>query len=187
MPRTRFYNRRFASRAPATNTTSGDSPPSAVGNPPAFDFETDRGDAAFTPSSSEEGAGPPCGHPASSSSALDGASLASGRSAVRPRACALGTGAIERRSFIGCWRLRRIGPSDTSLHDRAGTRERPRSLPPELLFQPGTSMHRPSRSSRCLPPGKTRRRLFRAPSSALPPLAGGAAAARFHRCSKNLD
>jgi hypothetical protein len=34
-------------------------------------------------------------------------------------------------------------------------------------------MRRPSRSSRCLPPRKTRRRLFRAPSSALPPLAGG--------------
>jgi hypothetical protein len=49
MPRIRFYNRRFASRAPATNITFGDCPPSAVGNPPTLDFETDPGDATFPP------------------------------------------------------------------------------------------------------------------------------------------
>lgn len=33
MPRTRFYNRRFTSRAPVGNTTSGDHLPSALGDP----------------------------------------------------------------------------------------------------------------------------------------------------------
>jgi hypothetical protein len=37
---------------------------------------------------------------------------------------------------------------------------------------------------RCLPPEKTARALFREPGGALPTLAGGAAAARFHRCSR---
>jgi hypothetical protein len=64
MPRTRFYNRRFAPRAPMTNITSGDCPSSTVGNPPAFDFEIACWIArALGARVSSGDAGPPCGHP----------------------------------------------------------------------------------------------------------------------------
>jgi len=69
----------FTSRALAWSAISGDYPPSAVGNPPAFRIETVF--ARAFPPLVEDGAGPPCGHPASSSPALDGAAPASGRSA----------------------------------------------------------------------------------------------------------
>jgi len=64
MPRTRFYNRRFAPRAPMTNITFGASSPSTVGNPPAFDFEIAcwTADALGVRVSSGD-AGPPYGHP----------------------------------------------------------------------------------------------------------------------------
>jgi hypothetical protein len=81
MPRNRFYNRRFASRAPVPDTTSGDCLSSAVGNPPAFDFEA-RPEHGLSGLMSETSAGPPCGHPASSDFALDGATPASGPSAT---------------------------------------------------------------------------------------------------------
>ena len=54
---------------PRRNITSGDCPPSAVGNPPAFDIETAPG-RRVSALSSEDRAGPPCGHPASSGSVL---------------------------------------------------------------------------------------------------------------------
>jgi hypothetical protein len=64
MPRIRFYNRRFAPRAPMTNITFGDRPSSTVGNPPAFDFEIACWTArALGARVSSGDAGPPCGHP----------------------------------------------------------------------------------------------------------------------------
>jgi hypothetical protein len=77
MPRIRFYNRRFTSRAPANEHHLWRLRPSAVGNPPAFDFETASGEhgSAASPGSC---AGPPRGHPTSSSCVLDGTPPASG-------------------------------------------------------------------------------------------------------------
>jgi len=50
------------------------------------------GESSVSAVSSEDGAGPPCGHPASNSSVLDGTSPASGRPTARLRARALGPG-----------------------------------------------------------------------------------------------
>jgi hypothetical protein len=137
--------------------------------------------------SSEDGTGPPCGHPASSSSALDGTSLASGRPTLRPSRSRARAGTKSAAAFSAAGDSAESNPLTPLFTTGARTRERPLSRSTELPSSRGTSMRRPSRSSRCLPPRKTRRRLFRAPSSALPPLASGAVAARFHRCSKNLD
>jgi hypothetical protein len=74
----RFYNRRFASRAPAETPPSETVRRAPWENPPAFDFQI-----LLEPRVSaiaEEDAGPPRGHPASDSRALDGALPASGRS-----------------------------------------------------------------------------------------------------------
>jgi hypothetical protein len=99
-----------------------------------------------------------------------------------------GLGHRERRSFLGCRQLRRIEPSDTS-HQRP-VRGRMSALETDRLGLPS------SRARQCADLSEARgafrrerhcRRPFRAPSCALPPLAGGAVAARFHRCSKNLD
>jgi len=68
-----------------TITISGDLPPSAVGNPPAFDFWTAVATRLVQPMISTSGAGPPCGHPASGGCTLDGAPPALGRSTPRSR------------------------------------------------------------------------------------------------------
>jgi len=80
MPRIRFYNRRFTSRAPVRNTTSGDYPPSAVGNPAGLRLRDPPRPWRFG-HSCEKDARPPRGHPASSSRVLDGTPPASGRPA----------------------------------------------------------------------------------------------------------
>jgi hypothetical protein len=155
MPRIRFYNRRFASRAPATNTTFGDCPPSAVGNPPAFDFETDPGDATFPPF-----------RPRTAPDHLavirppTAACLTARR---RLRVDRLPTSALARfgrggksaAAFSTACDSAGFEPSDTS-HERP-ERGRVSALDPitRAPFRPGTSMRRPSRSPRCLPPKKT--------------------------------
>jgi hypothetical protein len=94
MPRIRFYNRRFTSRAPVRNTTSGDHPPSAVGNPAGLRLRDPPRPRRFR-RSFEEDAGPPRGHPASSSHVLDGTPPASGRPAFT---CASARCAFARRT-----------------------------------------------------------------------------------------
>jgi len=82
MPRTRFYNRRFTSRAPM-QTPSLETPAERRGKPADVrlrDRLSERGRLWRRWSSDD--AGPPCGHPASNSFALDGATPASGRSAA---------------------------------------------------------------------------------------------------------
>lgn len=82
----RFYNRRFTSRAPVETSPPETGRRAPWENPPAFTFQITcepairraRGDA-----------GPPRGHPASGSRALDGAPLASGRSTGHLRSVAL--------------------------------------------------------------------------------------------------
>jgi len=83
---------------PRRNTTFGDCPPRAVGNPPALDLETATGTRRCRRSFGD-GAGPPRGHPASNSPVLDGTAPASGRSAAHARAGArVGE---KRRSLVG--------------------------------------------------------------------------------------
>jgi hypothetical protein len=75
-------------------------PPSAVGNPPTFDFQIACWSAdALGARDSSGDAGPPCGHPASNSFALDGATPASGRSAAT--LVRLARGGVKHRSFVG--------------------------------------------------------------------------------------
>jgi len=83
------------------NTTSGDSPPDAVGKPAVARLRDRPWSSGVAAVRSLDHAGPPCGHPASNSLVLDGTTLASGRSTA--------TLAPERRwdskrrSFVG-WR-----------------------------------------------------------------------------------
>jgi hypothetical protein len=100
MPRIRFYNRRFAPRAPMSKHHLWRLRPSAVGNPPTFDFQIACWSAAALGVRDSSGdAGPPCGHPASNSFALDGAMPASGRSAAT--LVRLARGGVKHRSFVG--------------------------------------------------------------------------------------
>jgi len=93
MPRIRFYNRRFASRAPMSRHYLWRLPAERRGKPadvrPRDRF---RIDGVFAPLEFDRDAGPPCGHPASNGCALDGASPALGRSAATSRADARGGG-----------------------------------------------------------------------------------------------
>jgi hypothetical protein len=100
MLRIRFYNRRFASRAPAVKTPPLETSRRAPWvTPPAFAFEIrlEQGACPLL----EGDAGPPRGHPASSGSVLDGTAPASGRGG-------------ERRSFFGCLHASPLEPSDAS-------------------------------------------------------------------------
>jgi hypothetical protein len=75
----RFYNRRFASRAPAETPSSETLRRTAVGKPAGVRLRGSRsGQRRCRPT--ENDAGPPRGHPASNGLALDGALPASGRS-----------------------------------------------------------------------------------------------------------
>jgi hypothetical protein len=83
MPRIRFYNRRFAPRAPMSKHHLWRLPAERRGKPTDVrhrDRLLERG-RSWRRGSSDD-AGPPCGHPASSGSALDGAMPASGRPAA---------------------------------------------------------------------------------------------------------
>jgi hypothetical protein len=160
----------------------------AVGNPPAFRPRDRPRRDGVSAISSEDGAGPPCGHPASNDSVLDGTSPASGRSTARLRACALGAGDESAAALSAARRLRRFEPSDTSCSGRSRGR-----VSAHVFRSPEPPSGR-ARQCADLPEARgafrrrrPRRRLSRAPMGALPPLAGGAGAARFHRCSKNLD
>jgi hypothetical protein len=105
--------------------------------------------------SSEDCAGPPCGHPASNSHVLDGTPPASGRPTAHLRARALRSGGKSAAAFSTACDSAGIEPSGTS-HERP-KRGRVSALDPitRAPFRPGTSMRRLSRSPRCLPPKKT--------------------------------
>jgi hypothetical protein len=105
----RFYNRRFASRAPAVKPPSLETSSRAPWeNPPAFAIEIllEHDVAALF----AEDAGPPRGHPASSGTVLDGTLPASDGQAAAPRFRA---SRVKRSSFFGCLRALPVEPSDT--------------------------------------------------------------------------
>jgi hypothetical protein len=85
---------------PCRNITSGDCRRAPWENPPTFGFQIAcwTADALGARDSSGD-AGPPCGHPASNSFALDGAMPASGRSATT--LVRLARGGVKHRSFFG--------------------------------------------------------------------------------------
>jgi len=106
MLRIRFYNRRFASRAPALKTPSLETSRRAPWeNPPAFAFEIRLEQGAWPLFGGD--AGPPRGHPASSGRVLDGTPPASGREAPR-RACA--PRGESAGAFSAAFTLRRSNP-----------------------------------------------------------------------------
>jgi len=120
MPRIRFYNRRFASRAPVRQhplwRLARRSP---WENPPAFGFEILLGSRRYR-RTVERDAGPPRGHPASNSHVLDGTVAGFGSTSLRPYLRSR-AGRGSCRSFIGSGRLRQWEPSDASW-GRPGTR-----------------------------------------------------------------
>jgi hypothetical protein len=178
----RFYNRCFTSRAPVET-----SPSETVCRAP---WETRRRSPSRSssivafPRFAEEDAGPPCGHPASDSRALDGALPASGPSTATLVAlsrrvgrallpCRRGSGSVdgdpltplfgrlargspEQPSHTACARCHRVHVNATGFPE------------PEVPSTGGDPRERPCESS----------------TGSAATLAGGAAAARLHRCSR---
>jgi len=153
MPRIRFYNRRFASRAPvrAPSLETTRRPP--WGNPAGARLQ-DPSRARCFHRSFEPDAGPPLGHPASSGRAIDGAQtgfrpLGNPRWHSHESASALardmtpcdGVGAIETAVALSAdGRSRRGEPSDTSFHAWSQNgRSRAASIR-RARFNRGTSM-----------------------------------------------
>jgi len=167
MPRIRFYNRRFASRAPMQT------PPLETAS--RAPWETRRRSTSRPASDTafgrvfEPGAGPPRGHPASSGPALDGATPASGPSTpARPGACGSSAAAFSAGGSFA---------DSDPLTPVTGARGRdagaPRSRSPEPVPAAARQCHPRSRARgafhRPRPPGRP----FELPSGALSPLAGG--------------
>jgi len=99
MPRIRFYNRRFASRAPATKHHLRRLPAERRGKPADVRLRDRPRRRDVSAVSSEDCAGPPCGHPASNSRVLDGTPPASGRPTAHLRARALRSDERAPRPF----------------------------------------------------------------------------------------
>jgi hypothetical protein len=78
----RFYNRRCTSRAPAETSSLETVRRRTVGKPASSSTCRIAPGLCGRAARAENDAGPPCGHPASSSRALDGALPASGRSTI---------------------------------------------------------------------------------------------------------
>lgn len=181
----RFYNQRLASRAPAMSITSGDCPPSAVGNPPAFDFEA----IARSPASPPFVRGTAPDHLAVIRPPATPCLTARRRLRV-DRTATLGARArwwgVKHRGFLGRRRLLRFEPSDaTPLRCRDGTRERPS---PDLAASrcPGARQCRRAwREARgAFRRERPPRTLLRAPEwRAAARWPARAVAARLHRCS----
>jgi len=106
----RFYNRRFASRAPVETCSSESVRRAPWENPPALDF-SDRPWWHF--GRSEDDAGPPRGHPASNGRALDGALPASGLSTSHA-SCAKAWGEGRASLLFRLATAPSIEPSDIS-------------------------------------------------------------------------
>jgi hypothetical protein len=150
MLRIRFYNRRFASRAPAVKTPSSETARRAPWvTPPAFASRSSA--RRVSPPRLAEDAGPPRGHPASNGSVLDGTVPASGRGAAARRFRAARG---ERSSFFGCVHASPVEPSGASwtIVER---RVNAASAFAELVSTSGTSMPPAFASSRRLPPEKS--------------------------------
>jgi hypothetical protein len=174
MPRIRFYNRRFASRAPATNTTFGDCPPRAVGKPAGVrhrDRDPESGVSAVRPRTALDHLAviqPPT------------APCLTARRRLRvdrlPRLALARTVAEERRGLVSRRQLRRVEPSDTSCREaEKGRVNAPASSP---AGPARTELHVNAaglaRTREVPSAGEDRReRSCEHPRGGLPPLAGG--------------
>ena len=120
MPRYRFYNRRFASRAPEINTTFGDCLPRAVGKPAVarlLGTPLGRDVSVFLPRRALNHLAviqPPTAFVLGRHAAGFGST---GHHVFVPEHF----GGGERHRFFGGWRLGLIEPSDTSHRRQGGT------------------------------------------------------------------
>jgi hypothetical protein len=181
----RFYNRCLATRAPVETSPSETVRRAPWENPPAFAFpDPPRGRvSAFA----EEDAGPPRGHPASDSRALDGAPPASGRSDCHPPRSRAGEG----RALLPCRTSNGSVESSplTPLVGRPGGRGcRSRSLPC-LAARARSDPWHVNAAGLSEPEAPSTGRdhasaLANARRGALPRWPAGTAAARLHRCSR---
>lgn len=122
MPRAPFLQPTLRVTSTRRNTTSGDRLPGAVGKPAVLGF-TNHLRARGISAAPRGDAGPPCGHPASSGRALDGALPASGHSTLTLHAWWHGVRG-ELRCFFGWRKPRRTEPSGISSR-------RPEGSPPK--------------------------------------------------------
>jgi hypothetical protein len=161
MPRTPLLQPTFHVTSTRRDFTFGDRLPSAVGKPAGFAFRIALRLAICRAASD---AGPPCGHPASDSHALDGAPLASGRPTLPPldghsRAdarCFTGRGGGERRGLFSRTLLCRIEPSDVSFSGGSlQVQKHPLPAAGPRSRQRHVNVHRRSGARRRLPPQET--------------------------------
>lgn len=176
MPRYRFYNRRFASRAPEINTTFGDCLPRAVGKPAGSRLlGTLPGTRRFR-LFAQARAEPPCGHSASNGFVLDGTLPASGRLATT-FSCRSTFVAGSAIAFSANGDSASSSPLTPLTGDRA-ERKAPGCLSSEPVPTGARQCDRPLRAPRCLPSSETR-------ASALSRFVGRASFAgrRIRRCT----
>jgi hypothetical protein len=179
--RIRFYNRRFAHEHPPRKHPLRRLPAERRGKTRRRSASRSSASGASPPSFAGD-AGPPCGHPASNGSVLDGTSPASGREAAAP---ALSRGAERAWQLFRPLHASPVEPSGASGDDR---RENARALPSpigDLASTGRTSMlpafTRPRRLPSKKPGSSTLASVRPEPRARWP---AGTGAARVHRCSK---
>lgn len=182
MPRIPFLQPTFLVTSTRRNITFGDCLPSAVGKP--ADVRLPDPLRSRVSAFAEEDAGPPRGHPASDSRALDGALPASGPFDCRPGALSRGRkrALLPCRPSNGSVERNPLTPLSGRLAGRAAGATR--CLPPEPVPAGARQCCRPFRARGAFHPKRPRERSCESPTRSAATLAGGAAAARFHRCSR---
>lgn len=182
MPRNHFYNRRFASRAPVVEERRLRRLSAQRRGKTRRRSTSRTSRARCFHLASRDGAGPPCGHPASGGLVLDGTLPASGRSATTLVRCTGGRASAALSARGGSAEIDPLTPFAAPGKGNAGAPDFQSHGPfpasarqcADLAWGPG-AFHRT---------GPTWAALASGPGGDPAPLAGGAFAARVHRCSR---
>jgi len=148
MPRNHFYNRRFASRAPVVEERRLRRLSAQRRGKTRRRSTSRTSRARCFHLASRDGAGPPCGHPASGGLVLDGTLPASGRSATTLVRCTGGRASAALSARGGSAEIDPLTPFAAPGKGNAGAPDFPVAWP---LSGQRTSMRRPCLGPRCLP------------------------------------